>query len=32
MIAWWCWLVVAWLAADGAFVVAWTLRPRPESI
>lgn len=27
----WGWLVVAWLAADCAFVVAWTLRaPRPD--
>jgi hypothetical protein len=26
--AWWAWLILAWLAADCAFVLAWTMRAR----
>lgn len=28
MLPWWAWLLVAWLAADAVFVIAWTMRAR----
>lgn len=28
VMAWWGWLIVAWLAADCVFVIAWTRRVR----
>lgn len=28
MLPWWGWLIVAWLAADLVFVLAWTMRGR----
>jgi hypothetical protein len=28
VLPWWAWLLVAWLAADAVFVIAWTMRAR----